>query len=130
MEVSLFLAKALAIYFIILGIAFLCQPARTKMVIIALKDNPPLLLLSGVLALMVGSLMVVANNVWEMHWPVIITIVAWLSLIKGTIILFFPQYYQNVLAKFLGCRVSYHVNMIIVLLVGIYLAYHGFYLEY
>jgi hypothetical protein len=130
MEVSLFLAKVLAIYFIILSIAFLCRPVRTKVIIVAWKDNPPLLLLSGVLALLVGSLMVVAHNVWEMHWPVVITIVAWLSLIKGVLILFFPQCYQDALTKFLACKVSYHVNMIIVLLLGIFLAYHGFYLEY
>lgn len=127
MDVSIFLAKALAIYLVIISIALLCHPARYKAAIMDMKDNQPLMLIMGLLAIIVGALMVVAHNIWVMDWPVLITILGWLALIKGTVILLFPQFFRNLLAKFVACKFSYHVRLIIILVFGIFLGYHGFY---
>jgi hypothetical protein len=78
------------------------------------------------IAIVVGALMVVAHNIWEADWRIVITLIAWSALIKGAVIVLFPQFYQDRLSKFLACKKSYHVSMIIVLLLGIFLAYEGF----
>lgn len=127
MDVSIFLARVLAIYYIIISIALLCQAPRYKAVIGEMRDNQPLLFLAGVLALILGAMMVVAHNIWVAAWPVLITLIAWSALIKGIVIVMFPQFYQNKITKFLACDRSYHVGMIITLLLGIFLAYEGFY---
>ena len=51
----------------------------------------PLVFLTGFLTLLGGLALVNTHNVWEAGWPVIITILGWLSVIGGVARMLFPE---------------------------------------
>jgi hypothetical protein len=56
------------------------------------RADPPLLFLAGVIGIAVGLAIVIGHNVWSGGpLPVTITLVGWLALIKGSLLLFLSQ---------------------------------------
>lgn len=127
MEISLFLAKALGIYFVIVSIGMVFDAARFRPLILDMLNKPPLLFLSGFIALILGILLVVSHNIWVMGWQVIITLAAWSALIKGIIRVVFPQLFVDTSRKWVQSDMAYYVTGVVLLVLGIFLCYHGFY---
>ena len=89
------------------------------------ENNISSVYVTGVLSLIVGMLVVVSHNVWEGSWRVLITLIGWISIIKGLIRLFSPHTVVSV-----GRRVMhgslYTMLMVIFLIIGLVLTYNGF----
>ena len=125
MDLSIFLAKAIGIYYIFVSIAFLINKIRLRGLIIETMNNPAFLLLSGFIALIIGILLVVGHNLWVEDWRVIITIIGWLALIKGMTIILFPQFLVNLSIKWMQNDAAYTITFLFVLLMGALLLYFG-----
>jgi len=54
--------------------------------------NQGIVWLAGLITLMMGSVIVVINNIWTSGLPLFITILGWLTLLKGATILIFPNF--------------------------------------
>lgn len=54
-------------------------------------QNPALLWTIGFILLLVGAVMVTIQNAWSLDWQVIVTIIGWLTLIKGAMFMLFPN---------------------------------------
>ena len=81
---TIFLAKLLGLYCIILALAMMARKASTVATITALFGNPPLLLLVEVLGLAGGLAMIIGHNVWSGGaLPIVVTLVGWLMAIRG-----------------------------------------------
>jgi len=96
METSIFLAKLLGPYCIIVAIGILFNLKTYQKVMEDFCKNSALIYISGVMALFFGLLIVLFHNVWTPNWAVIITIFGWLGLIKGAWLIILP----NTVAKF------------------------------
>ncbi len=90
--------------------------------------NQALVYFSGVIALILGILLVVSHNVWRTDWTVVITVIGWLALIKGSLLLFFPNAVLQ-LAKKLNDKNRYIITGGISFILGIYLTYKGFFIS-
>lgn len=89
------LAKVLGIYFIAVSIALLLHPERIKKVYQQMMDQDAVLFLGGIMAVLFGAFIVSSHNIWVVQWPVIVTIVGWLSLIKGVLLMAYPDFSKN-----------------------------------
>ena len=124
MELSIFLAKLLGLYLLIMSVAILVnhQPFN-KLLNEYIKDLPALFFQS-IFALLFGLVLVLSHNLWTGDWRVIITIIGWLVLLKGIVHLFAPQ----VLIK--RAVVLYQAVspalFVLTALLGAYLTYIGF----
>ena len=49
----------------------------------------------GLMSLILGITSVLLHNVWELNWHVVITIFGWLALLKGIIVLAWPEISKN-----------------------------------
>lgn len=127
MNITLFLAQALGIYFLIVGFAFAGKEARVRTLIRKMLEDDAVLFLSGFVALILGILMVVSHNVWVMDWRVIITIIGWMALIKGFVIITFPEVTIRMSELWLRYNVVYLISWIALLGLGFFLGYHGFF---
>lgn len=126
MHPSLFLAKAIGIYYVIVSIAFLLNKARLRALMIETMNNSAYLLLSGFIALIVGILLVVSHNLWVADWRVvIITIIGWLALLKGLTIIVFPNFLIKLSTRLMQNEVAYTITFLLVLLIGVILLYFG-----
>ena len=88
--------------------------------------SPALLHLSGLMAVVVGFLLVTFHNVWVLDWPVIITIFGWLSLIKGLMLIALQGVYGKIF-DFMSKRTTFlKVYSVLVLFLGIFFLVLGF----
>lgn len=124
MEMSLFLAKLFAVYFIAMGLVMLF---RKDYLAVAIKDftkSQGLTLFTGIITLFAGTLLVLFHNVWVMAWPVVITVIAWLTFFKGVLRLFYPEIDQVGL-HFFKCDKVYTASALLMLSLGVFLGVMG-----
>ena len=125
---TIFLSKLIGLYCIVVGLAMVAHKQATLEMVRALLQNAPLLWLVGVMALGVGLAMVLGHNVWKGGaLPVVVTLVGWLSLLKGLHLLFMPS--DAAVRFFLGVLhygQMFYFYVAIDLIIGVYLTYAGF----
>lgn len=126
MDVSIFLAKALGLYYVIVAIAMLVNYSKFTAFLNDYAKNPSLLLLSGFITLILGILLVLSHNVWEASWRVLITVIAWMALVKGIICLVCPKWQLGMIKRCGKSKKSYYSAVFVTLLLGIVLCYFGF----
>lgn len=125
MDISFFLAQLFGLYFVLAGAALLARPKGVTMLIETL-GTPRSIYLTGFFVLLIGIPLVLVHNVWDGSWRVIITIIAWLALLKGIARVFFPEMvvaWARGLANNEGIVKALIWAMIIL---GFYLLYIGF----
>jgi len=125
---TIFLSRLLGLYCVLVGLAMLAHRQATLEMVKALLHNAPLLYVVGVIALGIGLAMVLGHNVWHGGvLPVVVTLVGWLSLIKGLHFLFLPS--DAAVRFFLGVlhyEQLFYVYVAIDIIIGAYLTYAGF----
>jgi len=125
MDPSLFLAKVVGLYLLIISIALLNNRANFMRMVDDLVSSPGVTAVSGIVALILGILMVVVHNIWVWDWRVVLTLLAWITLLKGVLRLFVPDSIER-MAKWYHNRAFYYGTGILTLLLGVFLCYHGF----
>ncbi len=127
MELSLFLAKVLGLYLVIVCLAVLTHRDEVEKLVkeFSKNDNRLFLFSSGAIILILGLMLVVSHNVWEPSWRGVITLLGWLTVFKGGVRLFAP----NAITKSSGKIIKsgwYQILLVVFLFMGVWLAYIGF----
>lgn len=91
METSLFLAKLIGPVVIVIGAAMLINQVNMREMASDFLQHRGLIFLAGILTLLAGLAIVLTHNIWVAGWPVIITILGWLSVIGGIFRIIFPD---------------------------------------
>ena len=125
---TVFLGRLLGLYCLIVGLSMVAHKQATVATITALVHSRPILLFAGVIALGAGLAMVLGHNVWSGGaLPIIVTLVGWISLIKGVLVLFLsPQADMGVVLGTLQYERLFYLYAGITLIFGVYLTYGGF----
>ena len=102
MELSLLVAKIIAIVYISSGIAVIIGQLNFEKITESLDASPALTLIAGFIGIIIGFVLVEYHNIWVANWTVLITIISWLFLIGGLVIVvlpktlsFFSKYYKH-----------------------------------
>ena len=91
MNTSIFLAKLIGPVLLVLGTGMLVNAKAFRPVFEEIVRNRALVVLFGLMTMSAGLAVVLTHNVWVASWPVLITILGWLSLIAGAFRLLTPQ---------------------------------------
>lgn len=127
MDTSLFLAKLIGPIFVIVGIGLLLNRNRYRAVVDEVMASRTLLYLFGAIALTGGLAIVLTHNVWVWDWPVIITIVGWLMVVRGTLRIVIPQQVEDLAAKTMARWPNLLlVSGLLVITLGAFLCWKGF----
>lgn len=125
MDISIFLAKILGLYLFIMAIFMLVHAQRVNAIVNNIS-NPPFLFMSGAIILIIGILLIVTHNIWVANCRVLITIIGWLTFIRGIVRLMFPEFAIKIITNFVQNTTVYYITSIIIFFLGIYLSYAGF----
>jgi uncharacterized protein YjeT (DUF2065 family) len=128
MELSYFLAKFFGIYFLIFSLLWLFRQEQIKNLIKELITKPPVLALSGMFSLMLGVAIAVSHSIWLWNWQGLITLLAYLAIIKGVLRIGFPKQSKDLILSSLKGS-GYWLMFLIMLVIGLYLSYTGFHLN-
>lgn len=122
---TIILAKIFGLYFLAIGIAFFINPNRFKSMYQEIVKDENFLLMGGILALLIGAVVVSVHNDWSLKWSLIITVLGWWSLMKGFALLVYPgfinffSFLQNKSTMF------YRMLSLFYLAIGLFLVYKG-----
>lgn len=125
---TIFLSRLLGLYCLLIGLSMVTHKQTTVDTIEALIRNPPALFIVGAIALGAGLAMVLGHNIWSGGaLPVVVTLVGWMSLIKGLLLLFLsPEAAVGLFIGGLHYEQLFYLYAAIALIFGVYLTYGGY----
>lgn len=127
METSLLIARVLSLCYIAFGLGLIISPKFYKRELPKLVDKPALLIYGGLLATALGYLIIHYHNIWDGSWRVVITVIGWIALVKGVLLLVLPDLYQGFKTNLLHENHVLKVFIPITLIAGLFFGYFGFF---
>mgnify|MGYP000184383043 CR=1 FL=1 len=127
MGTTLFLAKVIGWYFVITSLFLLFRQQTMKTLMAEVLTDRALMFFIAIMTLILGLLLVISHNAWVMGWPVIVTIVAWLTLIGGILRLMVPELGVKVGRWWLKNLTYLYTLAVLLLVVGLYLLYRAYF---
>ena len=118
MENSIFLAKFWGWYLIIFFFILSYNPKRIKQIFEDLKDEK-FLIISSLIAIIVGLLNILFHNIWEPNYKLIITLIGWTSLFIGLSLFVLPKQTVSWL-KFINVKLVQVIYMLL-FFIGLFL---------
>jgi uncharacterized membrane protein len=127
MDTSIFLAKLMGPIFVIIGVGLFLNRERYLAVVDEVILSKTLLYVFGVMALTGGLAILLTHNVWVWDWPVVITIIAWLMVVRGSLRIIMPQQIEA-LAKRMTDQLPTLLLLsdMIVISLGLFLSWKGY----
>ena len=123
---TFFLAQVLGLYMVIMAIITLQRRDLYRNILRGI-DKPNLAMMMGsAMGLIIGLVLVDVHNIWVMEPHVVITIVAWIILIKSVLWLSMPERMLT-LCKKISKSSWFYLQMAITGLVGAFLVGNGFF---
>jgi len=126
MDISKFLSKAIGIYLIIISIAMFINLPQFESHVNLLIGNAPLMFITGIFTLILGIIAVLIHNIWQWNWRVFITIIVWITLLKGVSLLIYPQFIDKITTLFLQNYIASYIAAGLDFILGVLLCYFGF----
>ena len=91
MEISLLVAKVLGGYFVVSGLFLLFRGKTLPTMLKDFFNHPAIVYLTGVILAALSGLYLLQNNIWDGTWRVAVTVIMWLTLIKGLMYILVPE---------------------------------------
>ena len=88
---SIWLAKLLGPVVVALSIPMMFRPKRLLQITEEFLEQPALILISGILAMIAGVAIINTHNLWMFRWPVIITLFGWALALGGAVRIIAPD---------------------------------------
>lgn len=126
MELSILIARIISITYLAFGLGLLFSSKFYKREIPKLIENPALLIYGGFVATVIGYLIIHYHNIWENNWTILITVIGWIGLIKGIILLVFPESYKVYKSSIFHEDYILKVFVPLTFIVGLLMGYYGF----
>jgi uncharacterized membrane protein len=125
---TLFLSRLLGLFFLICGLAMLLHKHVYTAALETVSYNPMALRWIAMVITLAGLAMVLAHNVWSKRPVVaIVTLLGWLTLIKGIAYLFLPaRWLGEFFEAVVNCGACLYSVTAFLLVLGAYLTYEGF----
>ena len=126
METPRVLAKIIGPLLIIPAAGVLFNLGAYQHVIEEFSKSVALCYLGGFVALLFGIIILHFHNSWEAHWTVIITILGWISVVKGAALIIFPGLMLNLWQPYMVTTAPLIVSSAISIVVGVFLTIKGY----
>ena len=124
---TIYLGKLLGLYCIITALAMMANKRTAVATINALLRNPPLMLLVDIVSLVTGLALVIGHNVWSGGaLPIVVTLVGWVSLVKGLVFLALSGERTIGLYEAVRYEKNFYALMGVTLALGVYLTVAAF----
>ena len=126
MQTSIYIAKLMGPVIGVAGLGFLVNRRAFQEMVSDFLESTGIIVMSGMLALVMGLAIVNAHNIWVADWPVIITVFGWLAVIGGVMRITMTDTVRSIARAMLGYTHFITAEAIILILLGAYLSYVGY----
>jgi hypothetical protein len=123
-RLTVFLARFIGLFTVLLVVALLVRGSATVEAAVA---DGPVMLVYAIISLAIGLAMILGHNVWSGGaLPVVVTLVGWLILAKGLMLLFVTPDALRQLFGHMQYGQHYYLYLAPSLVIGLYLTWAGF----
>ena len=123
-RLTVFLARFIGLFTVVLVVALLVRGSATVEAAVA---DAPVMLVYAIISLATGVAMILGHNVWSGGaLPVVVTLVGWLILAKGLMLLFVTPDALQQIFDHMHYGEHYYLYLAPSLVVGLYLTWAGF----
>lgn len=126
MEISIFLAKLMGIYMLIMAGSWLICKDRMDKSIREVISSRGLIIFSGLVSMIAGLAIVIGHPIWAYNWTVLITLLGYLMIVQGIARLIIPERVQDRVTRLLNSSNGYLIVIGVLIVFGIFLTFHGF----
>ncbi len=126
MDASIFLATLIGPLLVVVSLGLLINAKHYANMISHFLESPELYYFSGVLAFVSGVAMIYFHNIWTFDWRVLITVLAWLTLLKGALRILCPETGLRAAKAFTEDRVILNVSSSVLFVIGAFLTFQAF----
>ena len=123
---SIFLAKLIGLALMIFGIAILVRMESFQNSLKDISKSDALMTMISVLPLIAGLAIVLAHNLWEANWTILVTIMGWIILLAAIVRLFFHKMIMKKMAEKWQSKPFFYVIGIVIIIIGAIFTYFGF----
>jgi len=120
-EITIYLARFWGSLFIILGLSIIAAGLLGR--IIKYTEEKAITISTGYITFLIGLVTIVLHNIWVLDWRVAITILGWVTLLKGYTKIVFPGYVNRQAQMFKKLQWLWGV---IISLLGVWLFWMSF----
>ncbi|HEX4839144.1 MAG TPA: hypothetical protein VFU89_01740 [Rhabdochlamydiaceae bacterium] len=124
MELSLFLAKLLGVYMLIVAVELILRRHEFEGAVRDFAASKGLIVFSGSVSLILGLAIAIGHPIYEFNFRGLITLIGYLLILRGIWRMAFPSRLQKRMATCF--HQGYRECLIILIILGIYLTYTGF----
>ena len=123
-RLTVFLARFIGLFTVVLVVALLVRGSASVEAAVA---DGPVMLVYAIISLATGVAMILGHNVWSGGaLPVVVTLVGWLILAKGLMLLFVTPDALQQIFDHMHYGEHYYLYLAPSLVVGLYLTWAGF----
>ena len=115
-----------SLFYITVGVGILVNPGFYKKLFEDFIENAAVMYLGGIMALLVGYLILAFHNTWTGGFSVIITIFGWLAMIKGLVILIRPKIMIALSKAILQKENILKIEAVVIIILGLAFSFLGF----
>jgi len=125
---TIFLNRLIGLYAIVISLAMMARKQSVIATLAAMMDDAPLMLSIAIATVTIGLAIVLTHNVWRGGAAaVIVTLIGWSTLLKGTLLLFLTkESATDLYLRRLHYDQYFYAYLGVFLLLGLYLTYEGF----
>ncbi|MCI4680888.1 hypothetical protein K9U39_01420 [Rhodoblastus acidophilus] len=124
---TIFLGKFLGLSYLITCVVCMARPKATLDAANSMAEDSGLLLMSGIFTMAAGVAVVIGHNVWSGGaLPIAVTVLGWLMLIKGVVLMAMPPRLLIASYRFLNSPARFRLLMIPATIFGAWVAVVAF----
>ena len=121
-----YLSRLLGVFLLVTAVSEWTQPGLLTVIAPAMVDQPALFWVSGMLTFATGLAVVLGHNVWSDPAAAVVSLLGWLSALKGAALLLIPADGWKALLGTMHYPSHSWVYTILTAVAGAYLTYAGF----
>lgn len=119
MDITILVGKIFGIYLMVAGLFLLIKGKTIPHLLRDFFDHPAVCYLTGIILIFLSSMYLIQYNIWTGTWQTLVTVFAWIVLIKGLAYVFIPQALDKTIVK--KFRSLFGVYGLIALIAGAYI---------
>jgi hypothetical protein len=124
---TIFLSRLIGLFAILVSLTMVVHRQSYVETAATLIHDRPLLLVLGMISIIAGLAIVLSHNIWSGGTlPVIVTLIGWINLIRGLILLLLPPEAVASLFEMFHFEKRFYLYAAITFVFGLYLTYMGF----
>jgi hypothetical protein len=124
---TIYLSRLIGVVALIIAAAMIVEKPVIMTTALLVVQDRALMLVLGIVGIVVGAAIVLVHNIWTKGlWPLVVTLVGWMLLLRGVVILLLPP---DLLLQLVGAfdfADFFYVYAALPLILGAYLSLRGF----